>query len=268
MSLSELELYNVLRRECHLASDALASALTAIRTHNFAQKGRLYTGFFMMAIGLERVCKMCVMLNRQILDKRLPTNTELKTIGHDLVTLLNKTKEIRVGHRLAVDVSCFDDSLTDKIVVILSCFARYTRYYNIDYLVGATKGTDREPLQHWHGDVHSEIIKRHAKTTKRTQEWSTLGDLTDENTGMFFLHSDLDGSEIRDFKTFAAAASKIDLLQQYDVVYLHRIVMFVVRVLLELQRLISAAWALNEFFEHIMLESVAEVRRKKNWYRR
>lgn len=45
-----------------LASDALGHGLTALRSHDFADKGRFFSGMFPLTIGLERVLKRAPLL--------------------------------------------------------------------------------------------------------------------------------------------------------------------------------------------------------------
>ncbi len=132
-----------------LASDALGHGLTALRSYDFADKGRFFSGMFALTIGLERLLKLVFLISKAEDSGRFPNNKELKDVGHDVGCLITLARSINEDKSLGADTTKVDDELCAAIIELFSRFAKYARYYNLDSMTGSTGSADEEPLAAW-----------------------------------------------------------------------------------------------------------------------
>ena len=69
----------------------VCAGLTELRNANLGEKGRYYTGFFQMAIGVERMAKLALILDHMASHSlAAPGQQAIRSFGDDLVTLFSK----------------------------------------------------------------------------------------------------------------------------------------------------------------------------------
>jgi hypothetical protein len=142
--------------EAGVAAESLFAGLTALRQANYAQKSLYNHAFFSISIGLERMMKLAILIEcRTRPNGAYPTEEEFrKKYGHSLKRLFAKIEGIREGYsdRLRWDLPNREISMA--ALNILSDFAEFTRYYNLNVLVGSSRvGKQREPIEAWFNDV-------------------------------------------------------------------------------------------------------------------
>jgi hypothetical protein len=132
--------------------------------------------FFNISIGFERLLKLIFLIEYRLTHAgTFPSEEDLRSrFGHDLKRLFEEAIAIRQrlqdkGQRFQWELA--DEDLAIRIVNFLAEFARATRYYNLDYLVGARR-IGRDPLDAWAKDVASYLVKRYpASRRARDAEW-------------------------------------------------------------------------------------------------
>jgi hypothetical protein len=164
-------------READLTRTALATGLNALAKANHMQGGFYNQAFFNISIGLERLLKLIFLIEHGLTHAgAFPSEEELRNrFRHDLKRLFEEAIAIR--HRLQDKGQKFqwelvDEDLAARIVNVLAEFARATRYYNLDYLVGARR-IGRDPLEAWAQDVASYLVKQYPATRRvRDEKWA------------------------------------------------------------------------------------------------
>ena len=172
-------------READLARHCLAGGLNALFRASHTNTGLFNSAFFNLSIGLERLMKLIGVVNfAQLNGGTFPTQNEMKKkFGHDLVKLREQAEMI--GDRLLNDNAHFEFHLPDpvlagRIVGVLGEFAKATRYYNIDSLVGA-KDLGRDPLTAWTDEVARYLMSGYPMRLRRRDEGWAAG--TDQALG-------------------------------------------------------------------------------------
>ncbi len=216
-------------REGSLCSMALGLGLTYLRRYDFARKGYFYSGAIMLATGIERLCKIILIYDHRLNNSGgFPNNNYLKSIGHNLTSLIVRCREIERSHLLNIDQRLFDDPLTSKIISNLSDFAIQARYYNLDSLVGIQQSGD-EPLKRWAADIFTEIETRHYRVRESSSnELQTLGKILDMHSTIF--HSSESGDPITTARRFAEESHKAKTRQKYSMFYCYTIVRYLCEV--------------------------------------
>ncbi len=213
--------YRALMREMSLAAQTLCSGLTDLRKAERGKPGVYYAAFFGLSVGFERLCKIVLVLDHAIdHDGLFPTDDRLRKIGHDVQTLIEKTREVRKKYASNSHWSPFpDDHVVDVMTHFLSRFAIRTRYYNLDYLHDNTK--DSEPINEWNDGVGSEILKIHFPHERQQKDRMTSEEIGKkiEPVVSTYLSNDAEGTVITDAVSMIEIGMKITLIQEWGQFY-------------------------------------------------
>jgi hypothetical protein len=152
-------LYSMLEQEGYLIRSALASGLTGLRNANLQNRGDFYTGFFQLAIGLERLAKLGLVLDHMGHNNLAsPGQKHLKSFGHNIVQLRSKLDELSVTRAYTLDAPFTPTALGERILNFLSDFGVNTRYANLDALAaGAPQPT---PFSEWEQILNDVLIEK------------------------------------------------------------------------------------------------------------
>lgn len=138
----------LLQQEGCLISSCLALGLTELRNAHVHNKGAFYTALFNLSVGIERLLKAIVIIDH-MLNNRLsvPTKKELQTYGHNIIELYDACERIGTARQSPIPGRTQLDTVDHGILLLLSDFARITRYHNLDAL--STSQSSIDPLYQW-----------------------------------------------------------------------------------------------------------------------
>jgi hypothetical protein len=194
--------FNALLREAQFTREMLGAGATQIRLANYATKGIYFQAFTSLSTGLERVGKLCLMLDHFIETQgTFPTLNQMKNqIGHKLELLHERSTEVverrSIKLRLTKDLS---HPVHKAIIHILHSFAEGDRYSNIDLLIGGKSSSD--PIGRWFHDVDMPLYKARVSQKKKAQI-ETNARIGAQLMGQYsmILHTSESGGEISEFE--------------------------------------------------------------------
>ncbi|RXZ33792.1 hypothetical protein D9O50_11910 [Oxalobacteraceae bacterium CAVE-383] len=169
MERDEESIFNALIKEGAFTNELLGAGATQIRNANYAKLGIYFQAFTSLTTGLERIGKLCLILDYYIKTQGdFPNANYLKNeIGHDLSLLYQKSKELIGRRRVAFEYSNnLDSELHQNIINVLSKFAKGDRYANINFLVNSPIG-DLNPIGTWFNTVDKVIFEQQISLKKR-----------------------------------------------------------------------------------------------------
>ncbi|MEB0005155.1 hypothetical protein QN412_19320 [Pseudomonas sp. RTB3] len=141
-------LFRTLQQEAHVIRSCLTIGLTELRNADLNEKGRYYTAFFQLAIGIERLAKLALILDHMAQNNlKAPGQKVVKDYGHDLLTLVSKVEDVVRARGYTVSSDFPNDSFCLRALAFLSDFAKGMRYANLDAL--ASGNQQRDPLSEW-----------------------------------------------------------------------------------------------------------------------
>ncbi|MBI5713190.1 MAG: hypothetical protein HZC38_07175 [Chloroflexi bacterium] len=149
--------------EAQFTKEMLESGVLQIGKANFYTKGMYFQAFTSLSTGLERLGKLCLILDKYIeMQGNFPDSKYSKylkdEIGHDLQLLYKISKRLLDVHTITLKFQQnIDGSIYQNALTVLTDFALGDRYSNINLLVGKSKGDD--PVAKWHKTVDQEIFK-------------------------------------------------------------------------------------------------------------
>jgi hypothetical protein len=168
------ETWRALADEAGIAAQHLGVGVTAFGRARPGQEAYYAQAFFALSVGLERSCKLILVIDRVRETGEFPPSGEIKAYGHDLSALMNAADV--VAQRLGIDV---DERLPDSkihrgIVGTLSNFANnMNRYYNLDLVTGAKGVEDREdPIAEWGRRVSAPVLR--TNFSNRSHEFDSI----------------------------------------------------------------------------------------------
>ena len=194
--------FNALLREAQFTKEMLGTGATQVRLANYATKGIYFQAFTSLSTGLERIGKLCLMLDHYVETHGIfPTLHEMKhQIGHKLLLLYARSQE--VVRKRSIELRWtrdYSDRVHLAIARVLHDFAEGDRYANIDLLVG--RSASNNPIGRWYTEVDSPLYASRVSNKKkeRIEHNARVGA---QLLGPFstVLHSSETGEEITDFE--------------------------------------------------------------------
>jgi hypothetical protein len=162
------ETFKALNKEAQFTKEMLGSGVTQIRNANYAAKGVYLQAFTNLSTGLERIGKLCLMLNHFIdHDGKFPDFNYMKNeIGHKIVVIYEKSASVVTKRSISMMfLQNLNDPIHQAILKILSEFAQGDRYSNIDLVVGAKRQSD--PIASWFREVDKPLYDTRVSTKKK-----------------------------------------------------------------------------------------------------
>lgn len=229
--------FQALLKEAHFTKEMLGSGATQIRKANYAQKGIYFQAFTSLSTGLERIGKLCLMLDYYIENKgEFPSFKYLKNeIGHKIIAIYEKSLLLKKKHSISLKFSNnLDDEIQKSIMTILSRFAEGDRYSNINLLVGSKQQND--PISEWFTEVDIPIFEKRV-SKKRKAKILHNAQAIDKMTRGFMLvqHIAETGDEINNVLDASYRTGIQESVAPYRQLYILQIIRYWVELLWKLE---------------------------------
>jgi hypothetical protein len=151
--------FNALLRESTFTKEVLCAGATQIRKANYSTPGVYAQAFAALSLGLERIGKLCLMLDHYIENNGdFPDFDYMKKkIGHKLDLLHQQATEIAERRNIEFHfLNKLNHPAHQAILQVLHDYADGDRYSNINILVGAKQKND--PISAWSSNVDEYIF--------------------------------------------------------------------------------------------------------------
>lgn len=162
------ETFKALNKEAQFTKEMLGSGATQIRNANYATKGIYFQAFTSLSTGLERIGKLCLILDHFVdHNGRFPDFNFMKNeIGHKIGVIYEKSEQVVLKRSISMKfLQRLNDPIHQAILRILSEFAQGDRYSNIDLIVGAKRQSD--PIASWFMEVDKPLYNTRVSKRKR-----------------------------------------------------------------------------------------------------
>jgi hypothetical protein len=230
--------FNALNREAAFTWEMLGAGATQIRNANYASDGVYFQAFTSLSTGLERIGKLCLMLDHSIdRDGQFPDCNYMKTqIGHDLVAIYQQSQTIITKHSISMRFlqNLDDDPIHKAILAVLSEFAMGDRYSNIDLLTGGKRRND--PIASWFKRVDQPLFQaRVAQKKKEEIERNAAAVAAAIGQYAMVLHHSETGEEITDLEEASRMTGKYAAVAPYRQLYVMQVIRYWSELLCSLQ---------------------------------
>lgn len=158
------DLFFLLQREGYITRACISTGLTEVRNANLGEKGKYYTGFFQLAIGIERLIKLALIFDHMVLHNlAAPGAKTVRAYGHDLDVLYQSAEKVASARYPSIAGGFALSPLGARILKFLTEFAKGARYANLDSLASGT--VNREPLVEW-SKILKDVLNSDVSTAK------------------------------------------------------------------------------------------------------
>jgi len=230
------EIYRSLLNEAQFTKEILGIGVTQIRKANYSQKGIYHQSFICLTTGLERLGKLCLLLNYYIDNTAtFPDDNYLrKKLGHDILRIYNDCIDIINKKSIRKPLLVVPTSQIHlNILSILSEFAQGNRYSNINVLVGVKQREDS--LKQWYQNVDMPLFEKHI-SVKRKSNIHQKAAFTDSFLSSIAIvrHVSEEGDGINDIYTGSFRTGIWEAVAPYRQLYLLQIIRMLTILLTEL----------------------------------
>lgn len=226
-----------LLKEAQFTKEILGSGATQIRLANYASKGVYFQAFTSLSTGLERIGKLCLMVDHYIqTGGSFPDFHYFKNeIGHKLVLLYERSQGVITRRSISLRfLPNLSDPIHSAMVKVLHDFAEGDRYSNVNLLVGSHRTGD--PVAAWFNEVDLPLFS--ARVTKRKKQTiarnaSAVARLMGAHASV--LHTSETGTEITDLEEASNRTGMFEAVAPYRQLYVLQIIRYWVELLSALE---------------------------------
>ena len=231
------ETFKALNKEAQFTKEMLGSGATQIRNANYAAKGIYFQAFTSLSTGLERIGKLCLMLDHFIdHGGKFPDFVYMKKeIGHKIDIIYEKSAAVVKKRSIAMAfLQNLNGPIHQAIIKILSEFAQGDRYANISLVLGAKQ--QRDPISAWFMEVDKPLydtcVSKRKKESIRANAATIAARLSPH---VMVVHTSETGSEITDVEDASHRTGVQTAVAPYRQLYVLQIIRYWVELLSSLQ---------------------------------
>lgn len=193
--------FRALLKEVEFTKEILGAGTTQIRMADYSKKGIYFLAFTGISAGLERLGKLCLLLDYYINNNgAFPDQKFLRNeIGHDIEMLYQKSLGLHTKYSIQFEfLPDLADPILQSILQILSNFAKGDRYSNFNFLVGDKHQSD--PIGSWFNLIDVPIFEGLISNRKKAKIRRNAAIVSSMLEGKaIILHASEDGEELTDF---------------------------------------------------------------------
>jgi len=228
--------FKSLSKEAAFAFDILNSGVTQIRKANYAKKGIYYQSFINLSVGIERVSKLCILLDFYIKNNgQFPNDKFLRKIGHDINKLYTMSLDIKKEYSFEFQfMDNLDSEIHQNILSILSDFAVKDRYENLNNLVNAKQ--ENNTISIWFNNVDMKLFEKHISKNKKLKIINNAKIISDLcSPFMLVQHTSEDDDNINEVEEASLRTGIYEAVCPYRQLYIAQIIRFWTELLRALQ---------------------------------
>lgn len=237
LTIDERVVFDALNKEAQFTCEMLCAGVTEIRKANYARRGIYFQSFTSLSTGLERIGKLCLILDYSIKNNGdYPDFNYLKNnIRHDIEKIYQEVLLIKQNYHFEFDfLEDLESEIHKAILHILSKFAKGDRYSNIDLVVNNRSYVD--PIKLWYKKVDLYFFDN-LVSKKKKAKIAYNARVIDSLIGPYSLvrHTGEDEKDITSTEDASYRTGVFEAVGPYRQLYVFQIIRFFVEMLTSLQ---------------------------------
>ena len=224
------ETFKALQKEAQFTNEMLGAGATQIRRANYASKGVYFQAFTSLSTGLERIGKLCLMLDYYLSHNgKFPDFNYMKNeVGHKIRLIYEKSQEAVQTRSIVLQYTKnLSNPVHLAILEVLSDFAEGDRYSNIDLVLGGRRKSD--PVRNWFDMVDSPLFSTCVSARKKQMidHNAAIGAaLMDRFVSVSVLHTSETGAEITEFEEASRSTGRYEAVAPYRQLYVLQVIRY------------------------------------------
>jgi len=161
--------FSAFLEEAQFTKEILAIGVTQLYKANYAAKGIYYQSFTCLSTGIERLEKLCLILDYYIQNQgTLPSEKYIRDYGHKIPDLYHACRDIANRQKIAFHFRYkMDENIHRAIIDLLGSFAESSgRYANINILLGKEQNSN-DCIEQWFHNVDIPLYNKHISSKKK-----------------------------------------------------------------------------------------------------
>lgn len=229
--------FSALLEEAQFTKEILAIGVTQLYKANYAAKGIYYQSFTCLSTGIERLEKLCLILDYYIQNQgTLPSEKYIRDYGHRISHLYSVCCEIAKSKKITFRFRYkMDENIRQAIIDLLGSFAESSgRYSNVNILLGKeSKSTDC--IEQWFHNVDIPLYNKHVSKKKKAgieYRASVIGNILNQFTVTLFTTED--NNELTNAVEGSRRTGIWEAVAPYRQLYMLQIIRYLTELLTEL----------------------------------
>ena len=270
--LSNKELIDAFKKESQFTCEMLCAGVTQIRKANYARRGIYFQAFTSLSTGLERIGKLCLILDYSIKNNGdYPDDDYLKKkICHDIEEIYRKVLELKQVNQFNFNfLQDLNLDIYQTILSILSRFGKGDRYSNIDLIVNKRNYDD--PIKIWYEQVDLYFFKNLVSLRKK-KIIENNSQMINQLTKSFISvrHTGEDENDILSVEDASYRIGASEAVCPYRQLYTFHIIRFFVEMMNCLENKIMAEYGFvipyfSEIFRVFYYGDDSYIKKRKTW---
>lgn len=228
------QVFSAFLKESTFTKELLCQGVTQIRKANYSSKGLYYQSFVLLSTGIERLCKLCLILEHYIKTQgSLPLYNEIRDYSHRISRLFNRCEEIRKEYNIKLYFAYrMDENVRQSIIDLLDDFSKTTgRYSNINILTGQEENSV-DCIEKWFNEVDVPLLEKHVSNNKKRKiqdRANYIGDMLNRFALVSFISES--NTEISNAVEASRRTGEWEAVASYRQLYILQIIRYLVEVL-------------------------------------
>jgi len=229
------DIFNALIKEAQFTKEMLGAGATQIRRANYASKGVYFQAFTSLSTGIERIGKLCLILDHFINHEgKFPDDNDMRAMGHKIGKIYTKSQSVIVDNSIAMKyLSNLNAPIHQAILKVLDEFATGDRYSNINLIVNAERQGD--PIASWSQKVNELIYSMYIPEKKRNKIHEDAAKLQKAYHIVYIMFSSETNEPINNIEELSYQHAMFETISPYRQFYVLQTIRYWVELLVGLQ---------------------------------
>ena len=231
------QVFSAFIKESTFTKELLCQGVTQIRKANYASKGLYYQSFVLLSTGIERLCKLCLILEYYVRTQgSLSSDSEITNYGHKISKLFERCEQIRKDYKIKLRFTYkMDENIRQSIIDLLDDFSKTTgRYSNINILIGK-EDNSVDCIDKWFDNVDMPLFEKHVSKSKKRKiqdRANYIGDMLNRFASVSYISEN--NTEITNAIEASRRTGEWEAVAPYRQLYLLQIIRYLVEILEDL----------------------------------
>lgn len=223
--------------EAQFTKEILAIGVTQLYKANYASKGIYYQSFICLSTGMERLEKLCLILDYYIKNQGvLPSEKYIRDYGHKIPDLYTACQEIANCQKINFNFKYkMDANIRQAIIDLLGNFSETSgRYSNVNILLG-NENKSNDCIEQWFHTIDIPLYNKYISQKKKTDienRASVIGNIINRFGITSFIAED--NIELTNAIDASTRTGIWEAVAPYRQLYMLQIIRYLTEILIEL----------------------------------
>lgn len=229
--------FSAFLKEASFTKEILAIGVTQLYKANYATKGIYYQSFTCLSTGIERLEKLCLILDYYIQNKGvLPSESYIRNYEHKIPKLYTACQEIAKRQKINFHF-CYnmDPDICHSIINLLGHFSDTSgRYSNVNILLGKENASN-DCIEEWFHSIDMPLYQKHISLRRKADiehRASFIGNTLNTVSMTLFLSED--NMELTNAIDASRRTGIWEAVAPYRQLYMLQIIRYFTEILIEL----------------------------------